>query len=300
MDQLHAMRVFARVVETGSFTQSAEQLNLPRASVTNAVQQLERHLGVRLLHRTTRKVTLSSDGTLYYQHCQRVLAALDESDALFSGALAAPHGTVRVDLPERLARLVVIPALPDFCSRYPGIQLRLSATDRLVDLVEEGIDCVVRVGALADSSLIARRVGEMRQINCGAPDYLDRHGRPQTLAELAGHLEVKFFSNRTGRDLDWEYVQDGERKTIKLQSAVAVSSAEAYQACCLAGLGLIQAPLHGLRDDIAAGRLEAILPDYPPPPLPVSIVYSSQRLLAPRLRVFIDWLAELLAGQDWG
>ncbi|WP_035055707.1 LysR family transcriptional regulator [Andreprevotia chitinilytica] len=300
MDQLQAMRVFVRVAEHGSFTLAAEQLNTPRATVTNAVQQLEKHLGVRLFHRTTRKVTLSPEGTVYHEHCTRLLADLDATEALFPGTLAAPQGVVRVDLPERLARTVVIPALPEFCAQYPGIQLRLSATDRLVDLIEEGIDCVVRVGPLRDSSVIARRIGVLPQINCGARGYLDRYGRPQSPADLAQHLAVNFFSNRTGRDLDWEYSEDGKPRAIRMRGLISVSSTEAYIASCVAGLGLIQAPKSGIEAQLASGELEEVMPDWRPPALPVSVLYGHQRYLAPRVRVFVDWVAALLAQRDWG
>ncbi|MCW7538039.1 LysR family transcriptional regulator [Aquabacterium sp. A7-Y] len=294
MDRLDAMQVFCRVAEQGSFSKAAEQLDLPRASVTGAVQQLERQLGVRLLHRTTRRVSLTQEGGFFLERCQRLLEEWAETENVFSGQLQ-PQGVVRVDLPERLARLTVIPALPAFVERFPGLQLRLSTTDRLVDPVAEAIDCLVRVGPLRDSTLVARRVGEMEQINCATPGYLDRHGRPQQPADLAQHVAVNYFSSRTGRDLDWEYVEDnGQVRTLKLPSRVSVSSSEAYLSCCLAGLGLMQAPRQGLEPLLEAGVLEEVLPRWKPPPLPVSIVYAHNRQLSPRVRVFVDWLAEVL------
>jgi DNA-binding transcriptional LysR family regulator len=296
MDKIRAMQVFAQVAEFGSFSKAAERLALPAATVTNTVQALEKHLGVRLLQRTTRKVTLTEDGALYLERCQKLLAELEDTESLFARSGVKPRGVVRVELPERLARLRIIPMLPDFFERYPDIQLKLGATDRFVNLVGEGVDCAVRVGPLADSTLVARRIGEMEQINIAAKTYLDRHGRPRSLADLAGHLAVNYFSSRTGRDLAWEYVEDGEVKTLKMRSAVSVASSDAYLACCRAGLGLIQVPRNGIEDLLASGELEEVLPAYRPEPLPVSVVYSHNRQMTPRVRVFVDWVAGVLAG----
>lgn len=293
MDRLQTMQVFARVAEQGSFTKAAEQLDLPRPTVTNAVQQLESQLGVRLLHRTTRKVSLTHEGERYLERCTRVLQELADAENLFAPQVR-PRGIVRVDLPERLARLSVIPRLPEFFARYPELQLRLSASDRLVDPVGEAIDCVVRVGPLRDSSLVARRLGQMEQINVASREYLERHGRPRTPADLSRHYAVNYFSTRTGRDLDWEYVEGGQERTLKLRSQVSVSSSEAYLACCLAGLGLIQAPRDGLQSLLDDGVLEEVLPRWRPAPLPVSLLYPQQGRLSPRVRAFADWLVEVL------
>ena len=292
MDRLQAMEVFVRVAELGSFSKTAEQMGLPAATVTNAIQSVEKRVGVRLLQRTTRKVTLTDDGAAYLERCQRLLAEFQDVENLFDRE--QPQGVVRVDLPERLAHKVVIPQLPAFFARYPDIRVKLNASDRFVDLVGEGVDCVVRVGILSDSTLIARNIGAMEQITYASKDYLDRHGRPRTLAELDKHMMINYFSSRTGRDLPWEYMQNGELKTLKLQGQVSVASSEAYMACCLAGLGIVQAPRFGVEDLLAQGVLEEVLPAFKPPPMPVSIVYSHNRHLSPRVRAFVDWLAEIL------
>jgi LysR family transcriptional regulator for bpeEF and oprC len=297
MDRIQTMEVFARVAELGSFSRAAEQLNLPAATVTNAVQALEKHLGVRLLHRTTRKVTLTDEGITYLDRCTQLLTEFEDVDALFQHDQLQPRGVIRVDLPERLAHMVVIPALPEFFALYPQLRLKLSATDRFVDLVGEAVDCVVRVGALSDSSLIARRIGSMEQINCGARSYLERHGRPQTLNDLQHHMAVNYFSSRTGRDLGWEYMVDGEARFLKLPGLISVASSDAYLASCAAGLGLIQAPRFGLEALLASGEIEEVLPDFKPAPLPVSVVYAHNRHLSPRVRVFVDWIARLLAAR---
>ncbi|WP_034380879.1 LysR family transcriptional regulator [Herbaspirillum sp. CF444] len=292
MDRLQAMEVFVRVAELGSFSKTAEQMGLPAATVTNAIQAVEKRVGVRLLQRTTRKVALTDDGAAYLERCQRLLAEFQDVENLFDRE--QPQGVVRVDLPERLAHKVVIPQLPAFFARYPDIRVKLNASDRFVDLVGEGVDCVVRVGILSDSTLIARSIGAMEQITYASKEYLDRHGRPRTLAELEKHVMINYFSSRTGRDLPWEYMQNGELKTLKLPGQVSVASSEAYMACCLAGLGIVQAPRFGVEDLLEQGVLEEVLPAFKPPPLPVSIVYSHNRHLSPRVRAFVDWLAEIL------
>lgn len=293
MDRLQAMEVFVRVAERGSFSKAAEQLGLPPATVTNAIQTLEKRVGVRLLQRTTRKVSLTDDGLVYLERCQCLLAEFQDVENLFD--CEQPQGVVRVDLPERMAHQTVIPALPAFFTRYPEIRVKLNASDRFVDLVGEGVDCVVRVGQLADSTLIARQIAVLEQITCASAAYLQQHGRPQSLDDLAQHHMINFFSSRTGRDLPWEYVQGGELRTLKLPGKVSVASSEAYMACCLAGLGLVQVPRYGIEELLKRGVLEEVLPDYQPPPLPVAIVYAHNRHLSPRVRVFVDWLAELLS-----
>ncbi|MGU7839473.1 LysR substrate-binding domain-containing protein [Burkholderia sp. AW33-5] len=296
MDHLHAMRIFARVAHLGSFTKAAEQLQLPRPTVSNAVQYLEKHLRVRLLQRTTRRVALTAEGATYYERCTRLLADLDDAETLFDDAGAAPRGAIRVDLPERFALNKVIPALPDFHARYPDLRVVLSTTDRFVDLVADGIDCAVRVGVLSDTSLVARRVGEMAQINCASPAYLARYGTPRSPDDLPDHVAVGYFSSRTGRELDWEYadMDSGALQTVKMRSVVAVNSSQAYLACCIAGLGLIQAPRDGLAPLLEDGSLVEVLPEWRAAPLPVSVVFPNGRHLAPRVRIFVDWLAHTL------
>ncbi|VWC03181.1 LysR family transcriptional regulator [Burkholderia lata] len=296
MDHLQAMRIFARVAHLGSFTKAAEQLQLPRPTVSNAVQYLEKHLKIRLLQRTTRRVALTAEGATYYERCVRLLADLDDAETLFEDAGTTPRGAIRVDLPERFALNQVIPALPGFHARYPDLRVVIGTTDRFVDLVADGIDCAVRVGAMSDTSLVARRIGELAQINCAAPAYLERHGTPRSPDELPDHVAVGYFSSRTGRELDWEYadMDSGELHVVKMRSVVAVNSSQAYLACCLAGLGLIQAPRDGLGPLLADGSLVEVLPEWNAEPLPVSVVFPTGRHLAPRVRIFVDWLAETL------
>ncbi|KWZ53234.1 transcriptional regulator [Burkholderia ubonensis] len=297
MDHLHAMRIFARVAHLGSFTKAAEQMQLPRPTVSNAVQYLEKHLKIRLLQRTTRRVALTAEGATYYERCTRLLADLDDAETLFEDAGASPRGVIRVDLPERFALDKVIPAIPSFHARYPDLRIVMSTTDRFVDLIADGIDCAVRVGALSDTSLVARRIGELAQVNCASPAYLARHGTPRSPDDLPEHVAVGYFSSRTGRELDWEYadMDTGEMHAVKMRSIVSVNSSQAYLACCVAGLGLIQAPRDGLDAPLADGTLVEVLPEWNAAPLPVSVVFPHGRHLAPRVRIFVDWLANALS-----
>ncbi|MFS2005415.1 LysR family transcriptional regulator [Duganella sp. CT11-25] len=298
MDQLKAMQIFKAVADCKSFTQAAERLDLPKPSVTNAVQAIEQQLGVRLLQRTTRKVSLTVEGALYLERCTALLNDLEDINGLFIGDGRLLSGAVRVDLPERLAHLYVIPALPEFFRRHPRIQVRLGSNDRFADLVGEGIDCAVRGGTLRDSTLVARRIAAMEQINVASPGYLAQYGTPHTLDDLRHHMAVNFFSSQSGRDMDWEYVDaDGAERTLAMRSQVSVSGTEAFIASCVAGLGLIQAPRQGLAPLLASGALVEVLPRWKPAPMPLNIVYSHNRHLSPRVKVFVDWLGSVLEKQ---
>lgn len=295
MDRFKAMQVFTRVVEAGSFTRAAETLEMPRATVTTSVQQLEAHLGVRLLNRTTRRVAVTVDGGAYYERCLHLLEALADTEAMLTEG-QRPAGRLRVNLPGRPARLLIIPALRTFCDRYPELDLEIGVSDRPVDLIQEGMDCALRVGPLPDSGLVARRVGELREISCAAPSYLERFGTPSVPADLAGHQAVHYHAARTGRSLPWEYIEDGVLREITLPARITTDNTEAYMAAALAGLGLIQAPLHGLADHLRNGELVEVLPDYRPAPSLMSVVYPHNRHLSGKVKVFVDWLITLLRG----
>lgn len=295
MDRLQAMRLFARIVELGSFTAAASDLDLPRATATHAIRALEARLGTQLLQRTTRRVRPTRDGEAYYAHCRRLLADVEEMEGSLRDANRHPRGRLRVDLPTALARVVVIPALPRFLARHPEIELELSTSDRFVDLVREGVDCVLRTGELPDSGLVGRRVALLPQVTVASAAYVRRHGRPASLAELArGHLAVNWKSPTHQRCEPLEFVVGRRRREVTLPGPVTVSGVEAYFACCEAGLGIAQFPRYRLAGCLAKGRLLELLPDAPPPPLPLSVLYPAQRHLPLRLRVFVDWLAELM------
>lgn len=299
MDRLLAMQVFTRIVELGGFGKAADSLGLPRASVTQLIKQLERHLGAQLLQRTTRHVSPTLDGSAYYQRCLAVLADIDDAESLFSEARANPQGRLRVDLPASLSHRVVIPALPTFFARYPRIELEIGASDRQVDLIREGVDCVVRAGDVHDVSLVARPLAQLEQITCASSRYLERHGLPQSLGELqSGHHTVNYVSPLTRRRFAFDFMVDGERREIELPGHLAVSSSEGYVAACEAGMGIIQAPLYHLREQLRAGTLHELLPEHPPAPMALTALYPPHRQLSRRVRVFVDWLVELFGQAD--
>lgn len=296
MDRLEAMRLYARIVELGSFTAAADDLDLPRATVTHAIKRLEARLGTQLLQRTTRRVRATRDGEAYYGHCVRLLADVDEVEADFREATIQPRGRLRVDLSAALARLLVIPALPDFCARFPQIELDLGTSDRFVDLVREGVDCALRVGELGDTGMVGRRIAQLSQITVASADYVRRHGRPKTLAELqAGHHAVNWTSPTTRRPEPLEFMVGRRRREVQLPGRISVNGADAYLACCRAGLGIAQFSHYRIAQELADGRMCELLPDTPPPSLPMTVLYPPQRQMPARLRVFIDWLVELAA-----
>ncbi|MBN8230359.1 LysR family transcriptional regulator [Corallococcus macrosporus] len=291
MDRFDAMKAFTRIVECRSFTQAAKDLGLPRSSVTDAVKQLEGRLGVRLLQRTTRHVSPTLDGEAYYQRCVALLADLEEADAAFAGG--QPKGLVRVEVQGTLARRVVLPRLPEFLERYPGIELYMSEGDRFVDLVREGVDCVLRAGELKDSDMVARRVALLEEVTCASPAYLARHGVPDSIEALQrGHRMVGFRSSATGSLIPLEFTVGGEVRLVVLPTTMSVNGAETFVAAARLGLGLIQAPRYRLEEDFGRGTLVPVLPQYPPTPTPVSLMYPRNRQLSPRVRVFIDWLTQ--------
>ena len=293
MDRFDAMRIFTRIVELRSFTQAAHDLGYPKATVTHAIKQLEARLRVRLLQRTTRQVTPTLDGEAYYQRCVRLLADLEETESVFTSAAQQPAGKLRVDLHATLALHFVMPVLGQFCARHPLIELEIGMGDRLVDLVREGVDCVLRVGELGDSSMVARRVALLEQVTCASPVYLAAHGTPRSLADLDGHRAVNFFSAQTGKVWPFDFRLDGQRHSVTLPGTVSVNNADAYHACCRAGMGLIQAPRYHLEQALATGELVEVLAPLRPDPLPVSVLYPHHRQLSPRVRVFADWVAGL-------
>ncbi|MDR7095691.1 LysR family transcriptional regulator [Hydrogenophaga laconesensis] len=291
MDRFQEMQVFVRIAERGSFTQAADDLQLPRATVSNLIRRLESRLGVRLLERTTRTVRTTPDGEAYRQRCERLLADLEEADGLFRHA--APKGLLRVNLQGTLARRFVVPALPDFLARHPQLELQIGEDDRLVDLVREGVDCVLRAGQLRDSTLVARRVARLQQLTCASPAYLERFGVPDSLPALAGHRAVNYVSSATGQPLPLEFMVGDELRTVSLAGPVSVTGADVYAGAALAGLGLVQVPRYRVAEELASGQLLEVLPDLPVPELPISVLYPQSRQLSVRVRVFVQWVAEL-------
>ncbi|GLQ93809.1 LysR family transcriptional regulator [Dyella acidisoli] len=298
MDRLDAMRLFTRIVELGSFTAAADDLNLPRATVTHTIKRLEARLGAQLLQRTTRRVRTSREGEAYYSHCVRLLADVDAVETDFLQAAEQPRGRLRVDLPTQMARLWLIPALPAFFARYPLLELDIGTGDHFVDLLREGVDCVLRVGSLPDSGLVGRRVGTLDQVTAASANYVRKHGMPRTLADLQnGHFAVNWASPTTHRTEPLEFMVGRKRREVMLPGRVTVSGVEAYRGCCEAGLGIAQFPRYRVADALNKGQLKEILPTTPPPTLPVTVLYPPHRQMPARLRVFVDWLVEVIGKQ---
>ncbi|MBN3765281.1 LysR family transcriptional regulator [Burkholderia sp. Ac-20365] len=293
MDQLLAMRAFARVVEAGSFTRAADSLDVPNATMSKLVQELEAHLGVRLLQRTTRRVTVTPEGQDYYAKATRVLRDLEDIDSSFNVARTNPRGHLRIDVGGSTARDVLIPLLPDFLARYPDIRIDLGVSDRPVDLISDNVDCVIRGGPLDNSSLIARHIGDAAMVTCAAPVYLKQFGVPAYPEELKnGHRLVGYMSTQNGRTMPFRFERDGERTEIKVEHRIGINESNAHFAASIAGLGIIQTFAYAANPALRDGTLVEILKKWRPPSYPFHVVYPQNRHVTHRLRVFIDWLLE--------
>ncbi|GAB3456553.1 LysR family transcriptional regulator [Insolitispirillum peregrinum] len=290
MDHLDAMRVFVRVVERCSFTRTAEDLGLPRSTVTEAVKMLEARLDVPLLLRSTRHVRPTPDGERYARHCRSVLNDIEVAEASFSGR--SPQGVVRASVHGTLARFFLLPHLPDFLARHPGLSVELRESDRLVSVIEEGFDCALRVGVPRDCDLMMRRVTTLPEVTLAAPAYLARHGVPTHPDHLHddGHRMIGFWCSAVNGPMPLEFLCDGERRAVSLPTALTVSSAESYTAAAHAGLGIIQIPRYHAAAALAVGTLVELLPEFPLPAVPVTLLYPRSRHLAPRVQVFMDWV----------
>jgi len=295
MDLAQSLRAFQRVVELGGFTRAAESLGLPKASVSTAIQQLEARLGTQLLHRTTRRVQATADGRAFYQRSRDVLADMEELQAMFQTEGRPLRGRLRVDMGSGMARLFVLPQLPSFLAAHPQLEIELSATDRLVDVVREGFDCVLRGGHPQDGALVARTLGSMHIVNCASPAYLAQRGTPRSLDDLAEHALVHYVSTLGQRSAGFEYRSGTEYRLLPMGGAVTVNNVEAYHAAALAGLGIIQVPLLSVRQALAQRTLVEVLPELVAEPMPLTLLYAQRRHLPRRVRVFMDWLADLLA-----
>jgi len=297
MDRFDAMQAFARVVETGSFTKAADTLHMSKTSVTQLVQQLEARLRVRLLNRTTRKVNVTADGAVYYERVLRLLADMDDAETSLSSAAAVPRGRLRVDVPSPLARMILAPALPAFHARYPDIQLDMGVSDRMVDIIGENVDCVVRGGELTDQSLIARRVGDLQLRVYAAPSYLQHAGKPvhPTDLEDSHHRIVGFLWSRTGKPLPYAMRRGDESVHAQGRYIVAMDDGNAYLAAGLAGMGILWLPDYMALEHSARGELVPVFEDWKLDPMPLYIAYPPNRHVSAKLRVFIEWVAELMA-----
>lgn len=294
---LDSMKVFVQVVELRSFTKAADALQLHRPAVTRAIQQIEADLGVKLLHRTTRSLSLTAEGEVFYQRARLLLLEVSDLMASFSPT-QPPRGRLRIDAPLALTHGILVPALADFQSLYPEIEMVLTASDRKADLVAEGIDCAIRLGELDDSSFISRRLGRVRMATCAAPSYLEKYGTPLTPDDLIHHKAVNFFSEHSREVMAWNFVVDGETVARRPASSMLVNNSDVLLSCGLAGLGMLHALRTALEPSIATGRLQEVLTPYATVTKPVSILYPDRRYLSPKVRVFIDWFSALFASQQ--
>lgn len=296
MNLIDNIQIFTRVAEMSSFTQAAEALNLPKASVSSAVQHLESKLETRLLHRTTRKVQLTQDGLTFYERCKDLIADADELQNMFQMPNASSlRGRVRIDMSSGFMRLVTMPRLPELIQLHPNLTLEISSTERIVDLVSEGFDCVLRTGKMYDTSLISRPVGQLRQINCATPAYLAKHAPLHSLEDLAQHQLVHFTNTLGAKSLGFEFVDsNGINQSIEMHGVVTVNSADSYISACLAGMGIIQAPYFCVKDYLTDGSMVQVLPQLNAASMPLSLLYANRRNLSKRVRVVMDWLVEIV------
>lgn len=296
MDRLQAMQIFTRVVETNSFNKAAEALSLSPSSVTGSIKNLEEFLGVRLLRRTTRRLNLTLEGTSYYESCRSILTQIAQTEAGFIMNSGHAKGALRLHMPAAIGRVIVLPQLHDFQNRYPDVDLTISLGDGAVDIIQEGLDLVIRSGELESSSFVARRLGAFQWMLCAAPTYIARHGEPRTVSDLAEHRAVGYTHGGSSRMKDWEFLVDGKTVATRVNSSLQLNDAEGYLTCGLQGLGLIRPPSYIVRPYLTSGRLREILPECKGPSEPVSVVYAHGRLLSPAARACVEWLVKIFTG----
>ena len=294
MDRLQAMQIFTRVAEAGSFVRAAETLSLPSSTVTSTIKNLEKYLQVRLLNRTTRRVSLTPEGVQYLAQCRDILSLIEHAESSLTDSVRRPQGRLRVDMPAGIAHFIVMPNLQDFYRRYPDIYLMTGVSDRQVDLVQEGVDCVIRTGELTNSTLVARPLGRFRWITCASPDYLREYGVPQSPDELSRHRAIHYFSGQTRRADELRFQQGSALRYVSVNGPSAVNETGLYIKMCLEGYGLAQLAENVIAEHLAQGTLVEIMADWQPPPVPVTLLYPHQRFLSPAVRAFADWIDELI------
>ncbi|MCK7316317.1 LysR family transcriptional regulator [Enterobacter cloacae] len=294
MDRLQAMQIFTRVAEAGSFVRAAETLSLPSSTVTSTIKNLEKYLQVRLLNRTTRRVSLTPEGVQYLAQCRDILSLIEHAESSLTDSVRRPQGRLRVDMPAGIAHFIVMPNLQDFYRRYPDIYLMTGVSDRQVDLVQEGVDCVIRTGELTNSTLVARPLGRFRWVTCASPDYLREYGVPQSPDELSRHRAIHYFSGQTRRADELRFQQGSALRYVSVNGQTAVNETGLYIKMCLEGYGLAQLAENVIAEHLAQGTLVEIMADWQPPPVPVTLLYPHQRFLSPAVRTFANWIDELI------
>jgi len=294
MDRIQAMQIFMRIAEAGSFVRAAETLSLPSSTVTSTIKNLEKYLQVRLLNRTTRRVSLTPEGLQYLAQCREILSLIEHSESSLSDSISRPRGRLRVDMPGGIAHFIVMPNLKNFYRLYPDIYLMIGVSDRQVDLVQEGVDCVIRTGELTDSTLVARPLGRFRWVTCASPDYLREFGVPETPETLSQHRAIHYFSGSGRRTNELRFTQGAETLSVPVEGNAAVNETGLYIRLCLEGFGLAQLAENVISKDLQQGKLVEVLADWQPPSVPVTMLYPHQRFLSPAVRAFADWVPDFL------
>jgi len=287
------MQIFIRVAEAGSFVRAAETLSLPSSTVTSTIKNLEKYLQVRLLNRTTRRVSLTPEGLQYLAQCREILALIEHTEASLADSNRRPRGRLRVDMPGGIAHFIVLPNLKDFYRLYPDIYLMIGVSDRQVDLVQEGVDCVIRTGELTDSTLVARPLGRFRWLTCASPDYLREYGIPETPEALSQHRAIHYFFGSGRRTNELRFIRGAEAFSVPVEGDTAVNETGLYIRLCLEGFGLAQLAENVISKNLQQGKLVEVLADWQPPSVPVTMLYPHQRFLSPAVRAFADWVAGL-------
>ena len=294
MDRIQAMQIFTRVAEAGSFVRAAETLSLPSSTVTSTIKSLEKYLQVRLLNRTTRRVSLTPEGLQYLAQCREILSLIENAESSLTDSAKRPQGRLRVDMPGGIAHFIVMPNLKDFYRLYPDIYLMIGVSDRQVDLVQEGVDCVIRTGELTNSTLVARPLGRFRWITCASPEYLREYGVPETPEELSKHRAIHYFSGPARRTNELRFVRGTETLSVPVNGGAAVNETGLYIKMCLEGFGLAQLAENVVSENLLEGSLVEVLADWQPPSVPVAMLYPHQRFLSPAVRAFADWIARII------
>lgn len=294
MDRLQAMQIFMRVAEAGSFVRAAETLSLPPSTVTSSIKGLEKYLQVRLFNRTTRRVNLTAEGLQYLAQCREILSLIEHTESSLTDSSKRPQGRLRVDMPGGIAHFIVMSNLKDFYRRYPDIYLMIGVSDRQIDLVQEGVDCVIRTGELLNSTLVARPLGRFRWVTCASPKYLSEYGIPQSPEDLSRHRAVHYFSDQSRRNGELCFVQNSEPLSVAVSGQGAVNETGLYIKMCLEGFGLAQLAGNIVSEHLQKGTLVEVLTDWQPPSVPVSLLYPHQRFLSPAVRAFADWIEEII------
>jgi LysR family transcriptional regulator for bpeEF and oprC len=294
------MHVFVRIVEVQSFRKAAETLSLPPSTITRLIKELEAHLGIQLLQRTTRRLNLTADGRQYYEHCRHILAEMDTFEATIKNTGTA-KGKLNVDITPSFARLYILPNIDDFQAKYPDIDLTITSSDRTIDLIQEGVDCVIRSGIPQDSaSLVAVQVASFDWVVCGSPTYLEKYGEPQSINDLQHHSAVGYLMSRTGRTMEWDFLVKGQMQSLRLPERIVVNDTDAYVICGLRGIGLIRAASYIVLPHIHSGGLKQVLSGYNGPSVPLCVMYSQSRYLSQTVRAFVDWAKSIIPGISSG